>query len=130
MQRAAIRWIVAMLVTAACGSSPAVGPAASPSPANVVTNVSGTIERGPAQTCPSGEPCDPNIVAYRLVFSAPGRPDVTVRVGGDGSFALHLEPGTYSIAAEPPSMLGRLEPSEVKVPKVGTVYLELRFVVF
>jgi hypothetical protein len=117
-----------MLVTAACGSLPAVGPAASPSPAHVLTNVSGTIERGPAQTCPSGEPCDPNIVAYRLAFSAPGRPDVTVRVDGDGTFALHLDPGMYSIAAEPPSMQGRLEPSEVKVPKVGTVYLQLRFV--
>jgi hypothetical protein len=79
-------------------------------------------------TCPAGEPCDPHIVAYRLVFSSQGRSDVAVRVGGDGSFALHLDPGLYFIAAEPPSFQAHLEPSQVRVPKDGTIDLRLHMV--
>src|SRR2546421_10942480 len=82
-------------------------------------NVTGTIDRGPMPTCPTDEPCDPHMVAALLVFSTPGAPDVRVRVGGDGTFALHLEPGAYTIAAAPPVFQGGLEPSSVRVPKTG-----------
>ncbi len=91
-------------------------------------NVTGTLEGGAAAACPSGEPCDPHMVAATLIFSSPGKPDATARVGADGSFALHLDPGDYEIAPAPPSSQGKLEPSEVRVPGTGTVTLRLRIV--
>jgi hypothetical protein len=96
-----------------------------PAQATSDINVTGTIDRGTAPTCPAGEPCDPAMVAALLVFSRPGSPDVTARVGGDGSFALHLEPGGYTIAAAPPSFQGTLVPSTVRVPASGSVHLSL-----
>jgi hypothetical protein len=78
--------------------------------------------------CPPGEPCDPPAVGSILVFSSPGRPDVTVRVGANGAFALHLEAGAYTIRAGPPPMRGRLEPGQVRVPTTGTVELLLQVV--
>ena len=132
MSRAVVAWMFVVATAAACGTVPAVNPAAgSPSSAaGAAANVSGKLDRAAASpTCPADEPCDPHIVAYRLVFSAQGRPDVAVRVNGDGTFALHLDPGVYTIAAEPPSFQGRLDPSEVRVPKDGSaVYLQLHFV--
>lgn len=126
MSRAVSAWTLLVLAVAACGTVPAVNPAAGPSSTSATTNVSGTLDRGPVPTCPAGEPCDPPMVAYRLVFSEPGVPDVAVRVNGDGTFALHLDPGVYSIAAEPPAFGGKLVPSAVRVPATGTVYLQLR----
>lgn len=89
-------------------------------------NVTGIIDRSVPPACPTGEPCDPQIVAYRLVFSSPGQPDVTVRPGPDGTFAVHLDPGSYTIAAQPPLAGGRLDPSSVRVPGSGTIELHLR----
>ena len=132
MARLAPLWIVALIAAGACGSVPPAGPAGestTPSaPESAGVNVTGKLDRaGSSPTCPAGEPCDPHIVAYRLVFSSQGQTDVAVRVGGDGSFALHLDPGVYAIAAEPPSFQAHIEPSEVTVPKQGTVYLHLQF---
>jgi hypothetical protein len=61
-----------------------------------------------------------------LIFSRPGAADVTVFVAGDGSFAIHLEPGQYAIAAAPPACGGRVEPSSVQVPAKGSVFFGLR----
>jgi hypothetical protein len=113
--------VVLALSAAACGSAPPE----QPSQSTPDINVTGTIDRGPMPTCPAGEPCDPAMVAALLVFSRPGSPDVTVHVAGDGSFALHLEPGTYTIAAAPPSFQGTLVPSTVRVPASGLVRLSL-----
>ena len=88
----------------------------------------GQLDRGTAPTCPAGEPCDPPITAYMLVFTRPGHADVAVRVGPDGSFATHLDPGEYSIAAQPPPFNSRLEPSSVRVPGTGAVDLRLQIV--
>lgn len=129
MSRAIAAWALVVFAAAACGTVPAMNPAAaSPSSAGIATNVSGTIDRGAPPTCPADEPCDPPMVAYRLVFSRPGLADVTVRVNGDGTFALHLDPGVYSIAAEPPAFQGKLDPSVVRVPAEGTVHLDLHIV--
>jgi hypothetical protein len=130
MSRAIVAWTCVVLVAAACGTVPAMNPAAaSPSSAAAATaNVSGTVDRGAMATCPADEPCDPPMVAYRLVFSRPGLPDVTARVNGNGTFALHLDPGVYTIAAEPPSFQGKLDPSVVNVPQDGTVHLDLHIV--
>ncbi|TMC85002.1 MAG: hypothetical protein E6J06_05035 [Chloroflexi bacterium] len=122
------------LFGAACGSPPqsASGTAGEPPPQfesgtiGTDINVTGTIDRGPMPTCPTDEPCDPQMVAALLVFSRPGSPDIRVRVGGDGSFALHLDPGVYTIASAPPVFHGELEPSSVQVPKTGTMTLRLR----
>jgi hypothetical protein len=59
-----------------------------------------------------------------LDFSQPGKPDVRVRVGAGGAFALHLDPGVYSISAAPPPN-GSLDPSSVRVPGSGTVNLHI-----
>lgn len=90
-------------------------------------NVTGTVDRGPSPTCPAGEPCDPPMVAAFLVFTRPGAPDVTVQVRGD-AFALHLEPGSYTIAPAPPAFQGELQPSSVRVPATGVVTLRLHIV--
>ena len=63
-----------------------------------------------------------------LVFSQSGRPDVTVRVGAGGAFAVHLDPGAYTIRAAPPPLRAQLEPSLVRVPATGTVELLLKIV--
>jgi hypothetical protein len=61
-----------------------------------------------------------------LIFSRPGAAAVTAFVAGDGSFAVHLEPGQYAIAAAPRAFGGRVEPSSVQVPTEGSVFLRLR----
>jgi hypothetical protein len=116
---------LAMLVLCACGSAPLAQPAQT---AGDAINVAGTVDRGPIATCPADEPCDPPAVASALVFSREGAPPVTVRVGPDGSFALHLDPGAYAIAAAPPVFHGGVEPSSVRVPDTGTVFFRLRIV--
>lgn len=116
--------VVGATLLVACGSSPGSSPASTGS----ADNVTGTIQRGASQTCPADEPCDPVAVAVHLVFSSAGRADVTVPVNGDGSFATHLDPGVYSITAEPPPFRGQLEPSRVDVPESGTVELRLQVV--
>jgi hypothetical protein len=129
MRGARTTLLLAMLALCACGSSPLGQPAATAPGSGEVLNVSGTIDRGPVPTCPAGEPCDPPLVATALVFTPAGGPSVTVRVAPDGSFALHLDPGEYSIDAAPPAFQGGLEPSSVRVPKAGSVMLRLRIVV-
>ena len=129
MSRAVVAWTLLALASAACGTVPSMNPAAaSPSSAGAATNVTGTIDRGTMPTCPVDEPCDPPMVAYRLVFSRPGLPDVAARVNGDGTFALHLEPGVYMIGAEPPAFQGKVEPSSIRVPDSGQVHLDLHIV--
>jgi uridine phosphorylase len=115
--------VVLMLAVGACG-------ALSSHPAQTAQgiNVTGTLDRGPVPTCPAGEPCDPPAVASMLIFSRPGSTDVSVRVGGDGSFALHLDPGDYIVAAAPPAFQGKIQPSNVRVPDSGTVALRLHIV--
>jgi len=54
-----------------------------------------------------------------------GYPDVRVQAAGDGKFAVHLDPGAYTIAAAPPPMRGELTPNGVRVPQDGTVTLRL-----
>jgi len=118
-----ITWVVLVLL-AACGGQPVAQPRGSASTGSV--NVTGVLDRGPAPTCPADEPCDPLPRATMLVFSRPGAADVTVSVAGDGSFAAHLEPGQYAIAAAPPAFGGRVEPSSFQVPAAGNVFLRLR----
>lgn len=115
----------------ACGSVPPGSNPAGSSPAgstptgDAAVNVRGNIDRGGATpSCPPGEPCDPPIVAMFLDFSQPGRADVRVRVAAGGAFALHLDPGTYSVNAAP-ALNGKLEPDHVRVPSSGTVSLHL-----
>jgi len=60
-----------------------------------------------------------------LIFSRQGGSEVSVRVAGDGSFALHLDPGEYAIAAAPPAFQGIVEPADVRVPESGAIYLKL-----
>ncbi|HSS60908.1 MAG TPA: hypothetical protein VLK30_05570 [Candidatus Limnocylindrales bacterium] len=112
------------LLTAACG----VAEQAQPGAVTPDMNVTGTVDRGTMPTCPAGEPCDPQMVAAMLVFSRPGSPDVQVPVRGDGSFAVHLEPGLYSITPAPPAFHGELQPSTVRVPATGAVTLSLHIV--
>lgn len=116
--------VAAGLLTAACGATKQAQPGA----VTPDVNVTGTIDRGTTPTCPAGEPCDPQMVAAMLVFSRPGSPDVQVPVHGDGSFAVHLEPGLYSIAPAPPAFHGELQPSTVQVPAAGAVTLSLHIV--
>jgi hypothetical protein len=118
---AVFAWTCGGLPTGSPGSNPTGGPPAG----DAAVNVRGTIDRGGATpSCPPGEPCDPPIVAMFLDFSQPGRPDIRVRVGAGGAFALHLDPGTYSISAAP-ALNGKLDPDQVRVPSSGTVDLHL-----
>lgn len=124
----ALLLVVVALGLLACGSVPPGSSASSPTgptpTGDAALNVRGTLDRGAAPQCPAGEPCDPPIVAAFLVFSQPGKPDIRVRTGADGAFAVHLDPGAYSISAAP-ALNGRLEPNQVRVPSSGTVDLHL-----
>jgi hypothetical protein len=97
-------------------------------PANLTTpaiNVTGVLDRGPVPSCPPDEPCDPPPTATFLDFSRAGYPDVRTYVGPGGAFALHLDPGVYSIAAAPPPLRGTLSPNTVRVPQQGAAMLQL-----
>ena len=102
----------------------ACGQAAIPTSPNAI-NVSGVLNRGPVAACPTNEACDPPAVATFVVFSRAGYPDVRTSVGAGGTFALHLDPGAYSIGAAPPPPAGKVRPDSVRVPAQGTVTLAL-----
>ena len=114
---------VAALWLLACGAGQS--PAQAVSSAYAGTNVAGVLDRGPVPTCPTDEPCDPPLGITTLIFNAGGGGQFRVPVGGDGHFAVHLDPGRYSIAAAPPPFQGRIDPSTVDVPASGTVFLRL-----
>src|SRR6266550_2345578 len=105
--------LVLLILSAACGSMPSAQPAET----GQNTNVTGVLDRGPSPTCPADEPCDPQATATMLIFSRQGGSEVSVRVAGDASFALHLDPGEYAIAAAPPAFQGIVEPADVRVPE-------------
>jgi len=97
--------------------------------ATLTPNVRGTVPN--AATGGSGDvKCFPNeacdtlmgMIVTSVMFSRAGHPTVRVRAIG-GSFALHLVPGTYRIALQPP--LGAVSPATVRVPRTGTVRLHL-----
>jgi hypothetical protein len=92
-------------------------------------NVRGTVPNTAGGTagdvkCFPDEPCDPpmGMIVTSVLFSRAGHPTVRVRAVG-GSFALHLVPGTYRIALQPP--LGTVSPATVRVPRTGAVRLHL-----
>jgi hypothetical protein len=107
----------------ACGA--ATGPANGSTATTPAINVSGVLDRGPVPSCPTGEPCDPVATGTFLDFSRAGYPDVRAYVGPGGAFALHLDPGAYTIAAAPPPFRGKLTPDMVRVPQQGTLNLRL-----
>ena len=107
----------------ACGAT--TGPANVTATATPTINVSGVLDRGPVPSCRTDEPCDPVPVGTFLDFSRTGQPSVRAYVGPGGAFALHLDPGAYTIAAAPPPLRGKLSPDTVRVPQQGTVALEL-----
>jgi hypothetical protein len=115
---------LALSISVACGSVPSA-PAASSPAGEPAVNLLGTLDRGTAQSCPPGDPCDPAVVGAFLVFSQPGKPDIRTSVSGSGEFALHLDPGSYTISAAPSPMRGRLQPGDVRVPSTGAVDLHL-----
>jgi hypothetical protein len=115
---------LALSISMACGSVPSAPAASSPS-GTPAMNVLGTLDRGTAQPCPPGDPCDPAIVGAFLVFSQPGKPDIRTSVSGGGDFALQLSPGYYTITAAPSPANGRLQPGDVRVPSTGTIELHL-----
>ena len=128
MIRALIAALVLAALMTACGltTQPASSSSDTPTSSAAGMNVSGVVDRsGQAAACPTDEPCDPPLTAVYLVFSRNGHPDVRVQVAGDGKFAVHLDPGAYTIAAAPPPMRGKLTPSSVRVPQDGTVTLRL-----
>lgn len=124
MARAGVIAAVVSVLLAACGGQPVAQPSGSTPIGSA--NVTGLLDRAPVPTCPADEPCDPPGRASMLIFSRPGAADVTVFVADDGSFAVHLEPGQYAIAAAPPAFGGRVEPSSVQVPTKTSVFLRLR----
>jgi hypothetical protein len=116
----------ASLAMAVAAGIVACGQAATPANPNPI-NVSGVIDRGgPVASCPTDEPCDPPARAVFLVFSRPGYPDVRTSIGPTGAFALHLDPGAYSIAAAPPPTAGGIIPNSIRVPAEGSVILDLK----
>ncbi len=113
------------LIGSACGAASGSDAPQLPSPTSGEVNVSGTVDRALPAACPSGEACDPVIVAPILIFSdATGR-EVQTRVAGDGSFEVHLDPGYYTITAATPLPGAGLQPSSVRVTKSGAVTLRL-----
>jgi len=96
---------------------------------SLTPNVRGTVPatatgvKTPAG-CFVDEPCDPPIgaVSTYVVFSRAGHATVRVRAV-DGTFALHLAPGAYSIDVTPSA--GDVSPATVRVPRIGVVRLRL-----
>ena len=127
MIRALIAALVLAALITACGlTTEPASSNATPTSSAAGVNVTGVVDRsGQAAACPTDEPCDPPLTAVYLVFSRNGHPDVRVQVAGDGKFAVHLDPGAYTIAAAPPPMRGTLTPNSVRVPQDGTVTLRL-----
>jgi hypothetical protein len=82
-------------------------------------NVKGTLVRSSATSdCYPGEPCDPLPPALYVVFSRAGKL-TRARLGSNGSFALHLAPGTYAVSEAPPRRT--VAPASLRVPRVGVI---------
>ena len=80
-------------------------------------NVRGTVVRAAGGgSCYPGEPCDPLPPAAYVVFTR-GSVVTRSRLGANGSFALHLAPGRYTVRVAPPH--GQLSPASITVPRVG-----------
>ena len=114
-----IRLALVAIVVAAIAACTAAAKTTAP-------NVRGFLDRGSVTvTCFPGEPCDPRIVGAFVVFTHAGRLPVRARVHADGSFALRLPPGAYTIAAAPPPRTGQVTPSRARVPRKGVLHLRL-----
>ena len=113
---------IVLLFAPACG---VVAPQ-SPTATEQAANVSGVVDQAPPPpTCPADEPCDPQVRVSFVIFTASGGSHRRIDLRADGSFAVQLEPGTYSISASPP-FENRVRPSSVIVPRTGSVFLRLR----
>jgi hypothetical protein len=112
----------------ACGSVPPArtGPAAASPTGEAALNVRGVLDRGASFPCPPGDPCDPPLQAMFVVFSQPGKADVRTPLDASGAFSLHLDPGSYTVSAAPPSFNGSVQPSQVRVPSTGILQLQLQ----
>jgi hypothetical protein len=120
MRLRAVAVLVALALAACGGSTSGSG----------VTGVRGTVTLGPA--CPvesQQSPCADVLFATVVsFFDASGGQVASVRSGGDGSFRVNIEPGTYSVKASPQIGLSPAgtQPSSVTVPKHGYVVVTLR----
>lgn len=123
VERLAKLRVAAALVPVVLAASCLAPPPSEPVHSTAGINVTGTIDQGPAPSCPTEQPCDLTPKSITLVFSRTGGEKQSVRVAGDGSFALHLDPGEYSISVTTTQM--KVEPSVVRVPTTGMVYLQL-----
>lgn len=131
MTRGSVVMFALLLVSGiACGAVPPrpAGPAAASPTGEAALNVRGVLDRGGSYPCPPGDPCDPPVQAMFVVFTQPGKPDVRTHLDASGAFALHLDPGSYSVTAAPPSFSGSVQPGQVRVPSTGTLQLQLRVV--
>jgi hypothetical protein len=91
-------------------------------------NVRGTVHRLTSATptaCYTGEPCDPPIFAAGdLFWHRVGHSIVRCHVQPNGSFALHLAPGTYTVNQGP--AMPRLVPATIRVPTTGVLHVTFR----
>ncbi len=124
---------VALLILGGCNpragasSSFAPSPSAAASATPPTSSVKGKAVAGP--TCPvepaSPKPgeCAPRVVAAAVfVFTDASSHEVArVTTGADGTFAVQLPPGTYTLTPQAvPGLLGVAPPISVTVPASGT----------
>ena len=99
-----------VLVVAASSASPALPP-----------NVKGTFVRSSQTTgCYTGEPCDQPPQAAFVTFTRNGHA-TRVPLGTNGSFAVHLAAGLYTVSAFP-RFGSAVSPSTLRVPRVGVIH--------
>lgn len=73
-------------------------------------------------TCFSGDPCAKPAQASALVFTQGAR-STTVKLAPNGTFALHLAAGSYTVSVLPTH--ATVTPSTVRVPRVGVIHPRL-----
>jgi hypothetical protein len=87
-------------------------------------NVKGTFVRSTHVTaCYPGEPCDPPPQAAFLLFKRNGH-STRVRLGANGTFAVRLGTGLYSVSVLP-GHSSSVSPATLRVPRVGVIHPRL-----
>jgi hypothetical protein len=95
--------------------------------ATPLLNVRGAVLRGPIATptaCANDDPCDPPVTVTALFFRRAGHALVRTTVRSNGSFALHLAPGAYTLGSAPAvTTASRLSPGVIRVPATGVLHV-------
>jgi hypothetical protein len=114
------------ILLAVVAAAIAAGLAAATSMAGTTTLVRGVVLRDPiTPVCVDRTPCTAPLASATLVFSRHGTEVARTSTNRRGRFVVRLAPGRYAIRLSRTSLLARLSPRVVRIPRAGPVWLRV-----